>query len=88
MARTFEVIQVNSMDEVPSWANRDEFSQRSFDEYRECIVIRRGDSIEYFWDGGEPEDQYYSRRWSWVSPALIDAYEAGRRDALAEKASG
>lgn len=82
MARTFEVVQVNSMNEIPSWANRDEFSQRRFDEYRECIVIRRGDSVEYF------EDQYYSRNWSWVSPALIDAYEAGRRDALAEKADG
>lgn len=29
-------------------------------------------------DGGEPEDQIFRRDWSWVAPALQDAFELGQ----------
>lgn len=31
-------------------------------------------------DGGEPEDQLFRRDWSWVAPALQDAYDRGKRN--------
>jgi hypothetical protein len=30
-------------------------------------------------DGGEPEDQTFSRDWGWVTGALQDAYQLGRK---------
>ncbi len=31
-------------------------------------------------DGGEPEDQKLYRDWAWVTPALNEAYEAGKNE--------
>ncbi len=30
-------------------------------------------------DGGEPEDNSFRRDWSWVAPALAQAFELGRK---------
>jgi hypothetical protein len=32
-------------------------------------------------DGGEPEDQTMNRDWSWIAPALNEAYNMGYDDA-------
>lgn len=40
------------------------------DEWDYRTALHLGDE-ELFWDGGEPEDQYFFRRWSWV-PGLLN----------------
>lgn len=40
-----------------------------------------GVPVEYIGeDGGEPEDQSLIRDWSWVAPALQEAYNLGKMD--------
>ncbi len=34
-------------------------------------------SVDFYLDGGEPEDQTFRRDWAWVEEALLDAYQAG-----------
>lgn len=37
-------------------------------------------AIQSYWtDRGEPEDNSFGRDWSWVAPALEQAYETGRK---------
>ena len=40
------------------------------DEWDERTALCLGDE-ELHWDGGEPEDQYYFRKWGWV-PGLLN----------------
>ncbi len=48
-----------------------------------CLIKIENGNIEVLgFDGGEPEDQLFSRDWSWVLPALQEAYNAGKKDAL------
>lgn len=57
------------------------------DDYRSCLALKIGDKVSTFWDYGDPEDNSFGRRWAWVSKAIQDAYDAGRRDAIAEEAN-
>jgi hypothetical protein len=42
------------------------------------LVIRNIDgSIKVYRDGGEPEDQRFSRDWKWVRLELMNAYKQG-----------
>lgn len=41
--------------------------------YRQALCL--GDE-ELHWDGGEPEDQYYFRKWAWV-PGLLNKEKLG-----------
>ena len=48
-----------------------------------CYVIEYTDDVPtrvVGRDGGEPEDQTLWRDWSWVVPALHQAYEDGKND--------
>lgn len=47
-----------------------------------CVltVEHNGIQIRYETDGGEAEDQSFSRNWSWVAPALCEAYSLGVTD--------
>lgn len=60
-----------------------EFDNRRVEEWTSAVVRRRaGKIVEVIGtDGGEPEDQTLIRDWSWVVPALNDAYELGRERA-------
>ena len=40
------------------------------DDWSERQALCLGDE-ELHWDGGEPEDQYYFRKWGWV-PGLLN----------------
>jgi hypothetical protein len=52
-------------------------------EFRnELIVEHNGKVIEEHWDGGEPEDNTFSRDWSWVAGAIERAYKLGLEDGL------
>ena len=59
-------------------------SERFWGRYSSYVVYEGADGLEVIGeDGGEPEDQTLGRDWSWVAPALNEAYrrglEAGRR---------
>lgn len=56
------------------------------DEYVMCIVDTEA-KISLGTDGGEPEDQSFSRDWSWVVGAMNAAHAKGVREA-AEKCDG
>ena len=43
-------------------------------------IIRNGKVVREEYDYGEPEDNSFSRDWSWVKDAILDAYEAGKTD--------
>lgn len=44
------------------------------------LVFRDGKKVAEHWDGGEPEDQFFFRDWSWVPSALEQAYKWGQED--------
>ena len=51
----------------------------SDDFMRNILVISQdGIPIRYFFDGGEPEDNTFTRDWSWVAEELRLAYAAGQ----------
>lgn len=51
------------------------------DGYRHNLVIRRfGEVVSENYDGGEPEDNLFTRDWSWVVDALLAAYQYGLDD--------
>jgi len=80
---TFRVALIDSVETIPDWVDADEFKDANFEDgYRACLVISSNGKVRYHWDGGEPEDNLYLRDWSWVAPALDDAYRAGRDDVL------
>lgn len=57
--------------------------QRDFhNKYSSILEITDGEQKRYYSDSGEPEDNRFSRDYSWVSVELKRAYEAGKRAAL------
>lgn len=54
-------------------------------DYRTMMIIS-GEGIlpSSYTDGGEPEDNSFSRDWSWIKTELERAYELGRSHAYAE----
>lgn len=54
-------------------------------DYKTTMVIT-GEGImpSSYSDNGEPEDQTFSRDWSWIKTELERAYELGRSHAYAE----
>jgi len=48
-------------------------------------IWHNGEIVDEQFDGGEAEDNYFSRDWKWVPDALQKAYEYGKADALKEK---
>lgn len=49
--------------------------------YAEVIRINAdGSEEEVGWIGGEPEDNTYYRTYSWIVPALNDAYKLGLKE--------
>jgi len=53
--------------------------------YSQLTIRHNGEVVAQHTDGGEPEDQSFGRDWSWVAPALRDAYELGMKDGKATK---
>ena len=52
------------------------------DEVRSKLVItHKSKELHTYYDGGEPEDNYFFRDWSWVADELQRAYELGKQDA-------
>ena len=52
------------------------------DEVRSKLVItHKSKELRTYYDGGEPEDNYFFRDWSWVADELQRAYELGKQDA-------
>jgi hypothetical protein len=50
-------------------------------DYREeLVVLHNGKEIGRFIDGGEPEDNRFSRDWNWVAGMIEKAYALGRND--------
>jgi len=47
-------------------------------------ISHNGQVIREEWDGGEPEDNTFSRDYAWVKYALEEAYRLGREDAFKE----
>lgn len=62
---------------------RDEYAIDNYDLRLVMVVRHEGKIIATHSDGGEPEDQTFYRRWSWVAPALRDAYARGLKDGKA-----
>lgn len=59
---------------IDDWAIREVKSN-----YRSIIFILIDGKIDqWHFDMGEPEDNTFSRDWSWIQPALLKAYELGR----------
>ena len=52
--------------------------------YSRLTIKHNGEVVAEHTDRGEPEDNSFGRDWSWVAPALRDAYERGRKDGSAE----
>ena len=53
------------------------------DWYPSATVYRKeldGASVEVGWIGGEPEDNTYYRTYSWIVPALNEAYQLGIKE--------
>jgi len=48
-------------------------------------ILRGGKRVLRRRDGGEPEDNYFTRDWNWVPDALEAAYRYGLEDGRAEK---
>jgi hypothetical protein len=44
------------------------------------VILRNGQEINRYCDGGEPEDSSFCRDWSWVPTALEEAYKFGVED--------
>jgi len=61
----------------------DEYSIRSV-----LKVIRNGEVVVEETDGGEPEDHFFFRDWSWVEDAIENAYKYGLEDGRGEKCPG
>jgi hypothetical protein len=63
---------------IPSeWAEPgDEDERQQVGVFEDGVLFKRLAS-----DGGEPEDNTFSRDWSWVVPALNDAYLRGLKQA-------
>lgn len=60
---------------------QDEYGFLDTYDRRQVLVIKHeGKIIASQLDGGEPEDQLFCRDWSWVAPALLDAYKRGVED--------
>ena len=59
--------------------------QGKYEPRSEMTVIHNGKELYTKRDGGEPEDNYFFRDWSWVSDKIKQAYELGLRDAEEEK---
>jgi hypothetical protein len=48
------------------------------DDYRSKLTIIVDNEVSNeFWDGGEPEDNYFFRDWGWVASELERAYKLG-----------
>lgn len=79
---TFRVALIDSVEAIPDWVDPEEFKDANFEDgYRACVAVQSNGKVRYHWDCGEPEDNLYLRDWSWVAPALANAYEAGFDDA-------
>ena len=50
-------------------------------DYEELIIFHDDKEIASYCDGGEPEDNFFLRDWSWVASELKRAYELGMQDA-------
>lgn len=51
------------------------------DEGRSALIILHdGKEVARHYDGGEPEDNFFFRDWSWVGDALLTAYNYGLID--------
>jgi hypothetical protein len=80
---SFEVITATNIEEVPEGI-RDKVMDcfGNYGEYTVLLVIRNGVVILQEWDGGEPEDNSFSRDWSWVPETIENAYNLGFKDGL------
>lgn len=53
----------------------------SFDPYRNVLQIFIDGSLsEEFYDGGEPEDNFFNRDYAWIRGWLEEAYRTGLQD--------
>jgi len=57
-----------------------EFDNDGYDMQAELIIKYNGEVIARYWDGGEPEDNSFSRDWSWIDGELERAYNLGYKD--------
>lgn len=52
-------------------------------EYADYLVVKHnGVTIAVYSDAMEPEDVYFSRDMKWIKPALISAYELGKKECI------
>ena len=49
-----------------------------YDMFGYLIIRDYGGLIRIYRDGGEPEDQSFSRDWKWVRQELMNAYRQGK----------
>lgn len=85
---TFKCEYVNFKN-PQTWLDEDtrqEFLEDDID-YTQSLAIKCGDEVMIHSDGGEPEDNSFTRDWSWVKGVIEKAYAQGRKDALAEEAN-
>lgn len=52
--------------------------------YRSRITIKDDNGERSYLDGGEPEDNCFTRSYSWIDAELSAAYQQGKRDAMAK----
>lgn len=50
----------------------------------ELLIEINGEVVAEHYDGGESEDNYFFRDWSWVKTELDRAYLQGRIDGIAD----
>lgn len=90
MSKRYEVIMLNyerSEQELKDilGGDYDAFIYDALQDYRTALVIKVDGIVETLQiDGGEPEDNSFTRDWSWVDGALKEAYHLGMKHAKEE----
>lgn len=79
---------------ITPWMDKDQQAEliklAKFDDWKirhlengDCsylLIFYNGELIKYFSDRGEPEDNSFSRDWSWINGELERAYSLGVKD--------
>lgn len=50
--------------------------------YRSKISITDDNGTRSYLDGGEPEDNCFTRHYNWIEAELNEAYRQGKKDAM------
>lgn len=54
-------------------------------ENRAVLNINHPAHSSSYYDGGEPEDNYFTRDWNWVQEELNTAYQLGYQDGIKDQ---